>query len=345
MTKIAIIGAGISGLNLAKNFATKNNSINNNLNNSQQNIEYTVFEKARGVGGRMATRRADDFAFDHGAQCFTARTKEFQNFIEPFQEQKIIEQWQGKVISIEEGKKFEKRIWFEPHLTASPAMNSLCKELAKDLNIKLETEVAKITSQNKMAQNNKWLLTSKTDEVLGEFDWVISTAPPAQTYNLMPDVFEHKNEISNIQMHVNFSVMVGFKTPLNLPWIAAKTRRSIIKWISINSSKPSRNPENTCIIIHSKDSWADKNKDMPVADVQNLMLEEFSKLTGIDTKNADFITTHRWLYSIVATTTKAKTYTDAKNKLAACSDWCLSSRIEEAWISSEFTYKKILENL
>jgi renalase len=327
MKKVAIIGAGISGLNLAKKF-------------KEQNIEYIVFEKARGVGGRMSTRRAEDFAFDHGAQCFTARTNEFKNFISPYQKQGIIEEWKGKVISIEEGKKVEKRIWFEQHLVASPAMNSLCKGLAKDLNVKLETEVTPIKNHN-----GKWQLISKTNDDLGEFDWVISTAPPAQTYNLMPDEFAHKNNISDIKMHVNFAVMLGFDEQLNIPWIAAKIRNSKIKWVSINSSKPSRNTNNTCIVIHSKDSWADKNKDVPVADVQQILLDEFAKLTGIEVKDANFVTTHRWLYSIVASTEKIKGYVDLDNNLAACGDWCLTSRIEEAWISSEYVYNNIIQKI
>ncbi len=64
--KIAIIGAGLTGLTLA-----------NRLN---QHAEVTVFEKARGVGGRMTTRHADPFSFDHGAQFFTVRNKRFGQF-------------------------------------------------------------------------------------------------------------------------------------------------------------------------------------------------------------------------------------------------------------------------
>ena len=60
MTKISIIGAGLSGLSVAhllKDYA-----------------DITLFEKARGVSGRIASRRAEPYVFDHGAQYFTART-------------------------------------------------------------------------------------------------------------------------------------------------------------------------------------------------------------------------------------------------------------------------------
>jgi len=76
MVKIAIIGAGISGLALA-------NTIKNNA-------DVELFEKSRGFGGRVATRRANDFNFDHGAQFFKAKTLEFQNYIQPMLDQNII---------------------------------------------------------------------------------------------------------------------------------------------------------------------------------------------------------------------------------------------------------------
>lgn len=43
MKRIAIIGAGLSGLVLARQLAS--------------NADITVFEKARGVGGRMSTSK------------------------------------------------------------------------------------------------------------------------------------------------------------------------------------------------------------------------------------------------------------------------------------------------
>ena len=67
MKKIAIIGAGLSGLSIAHLL--------------KENADITLFEKARGVSGRMSTRRAEPYFFDHGAQYFTARTKAFQDFM------------------------------------------------------------------------------------------------------------------------------------------------------------------------------------------------------------------------------------------------------------------------
>ena len=67
MKKVAIIGAGLAGLTLARRL--------------RGFASVTVLEKSRGLGGRMATRRSDNFEFDHGAQFFTARSTAFRDFI------------------------------------------------------------------------------------------------------------------------------------------------------------------------------------------------------------------------------------------------------------------------
>jgi deoxyribodipyrimidine photolyase len=63
---VAVIGAGISGLFAARTL-------------QDHGMKVTVFEKGRGVGGRMSTRRIGEknsnATFDHGAQYFTARDR------------------------------------------------------------------------------------------------------------------------------------------------------------------------------------------------------------------------------------------------------------------------------
>ena len=63
---IAIVGAGFSGIILAQKL---------------KNIgEVKIFEKARGVGGRMASRIKDDFNFDFGAQFLLLKNLNLKNF-------------------------------------------------------------------------------------------------------------------------------------------------------------------------------------------------------------------------------------------------------------------------
>lgn len=198
--KIAIIGAGISGITLA--------------NNLKDFAEVKIFEKARGLGGRMSSRYHENFAFDHGAQCFTARSDEFQKFLYPFILSEDVAPWQGRAVNIE-GEKITPRFWFETHLVACPNMNSLCKKMAQGLDISTSVEVLEIKKQD-----NSWNLKSKNNEDLGLFDFIISTAPPAQSKKLFGDYFN----IKEIAMQPCFSMMLGFQEKWQNDWIFAKVK-------------------------------------------------------------------------------------------------------------------------
>ncbi len=66
---IAIIGAGIAGAAAARHLG-------------QHGLEAILFDKGRGPGGRLATRRRDGMAFDHGAPYVTASGGTFSRFLQ-----------------------------------------------------------------------------------------------------------------------------------------------------------------------------------------------------------------------------------------------------------------------
>lgn len=84
--RIAIIGAGVSGLTLARSL--------------RQQYEVVVSERTREVGGRMSTYYSEPFSFDHGTQYFTARTRMFQNFLRTYMDSGVVRDWTGKVITL-----------------------------------------------------------------------------------------------------------------------------------------------------------------------------------------------------------------------------------------------------
>ena len=313
MTKprIAIIGAGISGIILAREL--------------QEIAEVKVFEKARGVGGRMSTRYAEQFAFDHGAQCFTARTKAFQRFLQPFIASNDVAPWLGKAVNMENDGTISPRFWFETHLVAAPNMNSLCKKLAVGLDISCGIEVAPIIEK----KANQWHLTDKNNADLGVYDFVISTAPPAQTKNL----FGTKFNVKEVAMQPCYALMLGFNQKWDRDWIFAKVRNNPIKLIAVNSSKPARNSDATSLVIHSRDAWTKENLERDQKEVEEILCQNFTSLTKINYQDAAYKSLHRWRYALVDET-KNESFFDTENKLAATSDWTTNSRIEDVWLAA-----------
>ena len=79
---IAIVGAGISGLSAARKLIEKHNVI--------------IFDKSRGVGGRMSTRYSEAYEFDHGAQYFTAKDERFKVLLSSETFEDVIKPWDSR---------------------------------------------------------------------------------------------------------------------------------------------------------------------------------------------------------------------------------------------------------
>lgn len=112
-----IIGAGISGLTLASRLR-------------QQNKNFIILEKSAGVGGRIATRRGDDCAYDHGAQFIKIKPNEKNP-------------WQEFLKIQEKGK-----VWFSSsetdYIVFPKGLTQFAKILASPLEVRLNEKILHI---------------------------------------------------------------------------------------------------------------------------------------------------------------------------------------------------------
>lgn len=324
--RIAIIGAGVSGLTLAQNL--------------KDHAEVLVFDKARGVGGRMSTRFAEPFYFDHGTQFFTARSKAFQVFIAPLIAKGIVAEWKGKVITYQADNTIKNRLWFEPHYVAVPNMNSLAKYMAEGLDVRLNTEVATL----KEKRSDGWYLHSTDGSHLGVFDWVISTAPPVQSVNLLQSVLADDSALHRARLKGCFTLMIGINAPWTKPWMAAKVHQNPIEWIAVSSSKLGRNKDITSLVVHSNNDWADSHLEDDLHQTQDYLLQQFEAITGISCKKNDYICLHRWKYALMDENEKSKTYFNPHINIAATGDWASASRIEAVWLNAVSLAKEIVQS-
>ena len=322
--KIAIIGAGISAITIAQNLK--------NIAN------VSLFEKSRGVGGRMALRRSGLYEFDHGTQFFTAKDQNFKNFIAPLIKENVIKQWDARFAEFKNNKLLRRTTWDSeyPHYVGVPGMNSISQYLSKDLDITLNTKVNKMVKNS----NNSWELFDDNLNNLGEYDWVISTAPAIQSSEILPKYFKHYNELITRKMVGCFSLMLGFERALPLSWDAALIRDADISWVSINSSKPNR-AKSFSMLIHSTNAWAEKHLSDNYQDVISFLNKETSRIIGYDTSHADHKDLHAWRYANIAKQTKSDILIDYKNRLAACGDWLKQGRVECAFEAGFMMAKEI----
>lgn len=312
MTSIAIIGAGISGLRAAQLL--------------HPHAKVTLFEKSRGVSGRMSTRYNGEYEFDHGAQYFTAKTQEFSTFLQPYIQDDIVAPWIPDGLPEEERKKY----------IAIPRMNSLCKVMAKGLDVRLGTRVEAATYADE-----RWGLTDPNGALLGHFDGLIVTTPAEQARAILRA--EPSAPIEMVSHTANFTLMVGLAEIWSGSWEAIRPENDIVGWATVNSSKPGRNIDYTTLVIQSTNDWAQAHKDADRDWVQMQMISAFNAAVGIDVSDADVLSLHRWLYANVGTPLGASIHADDARKLIIAGDGCLSGRVESAWQSGDAAGRKAVD--
>ena len=330
MKHIAVIGAGIAGLTLARRLGRQ--------------AKITLFEKSRGVSGRLSTRRLGDHEFDHGAQFFCARSKSFRQFLAPFIHEGLVAEWQPKVLTIGLGKKPYKRDWFEPHYVAVPRMNSLCKHLSSNLDINLNTG---ITGLEKFAARDgpEWILHTGDITYQETFDWVISTAPANQTLalfkgHLAPEILSEEIGLSSAYLSPCYSLMLGFSQPLKLGFEAAMVKNLGIEWIMVNSSKPGRSQMPT-LVVQSSNQWAQDHIEDSDDQVIAQMMEDLESTLDNPLPQIVVQSLQRWRYSRVEQALEPDYLLDVENGLAGSGDWCVFGRVEGAFLSAERLARRI----
>lgn len=313
MKKIAVIGAGMAGISFARAL--------------QPSATITLFDKSRGIGGRLSTRRAGDYAFDHGAQFFTARSEAFQQTIQPLVAQGIVAAWNPIIASFDGATLKNTTQWQHPHYVGVPGMSAVGKALAEGLDVHRQTRIAAIKRAG-----DGWRLADDQQQDLGCFDWVVSAAPAEQTAALMPSSFAHQAVVTGRHMQPSFALMLGFQQPLALDFDVAKVTNSAVSWLAVNSSKPGRKPGYS-VLVHADHQWAAQHLEEDREAVIAALCDHTSRLLGHDVATANHIDLHRWRYAIIDPQQGSGFLLDRKQRLAACGDWCVGGRVEAAFQS------------
>lgn len=332
--KIAVIGAGISGLAVARTLTDHGHSI-------------TVFEKSRGVGGRMSTRRCDDgLTFDHGAQYFTARDERFKRCVDSWIDEGVVSAWPNsendsshQVAVIRDGK-IQSYSESVARYVGNPTMNAVCKKLAEGIEIQKATRVGTVTSSDDSIK-----LLDEEGKDLGSFDQVVVTAPAEQSADLLKTFNDLHRQIEDIEMNPCWAVMAAFEERITSDWAGAFIHGSFLSWASRNSTKPGRNSETECIVIHAGPKWTQANWEKPPGDVASEVLEEFWNATQLTRQQPTLLQAHRWRYAIPINKEPSGCLIDSSQRVVVCGDWLAGGRVEGAYLNGIAAAGRLLGTL
>ncbi|MCG3843588.1 NAD(P)-binding protein [Psychrobacter sp. Ps1] len=378
--KIAIIGGGLTGLLTATLLERASNQTGNTP-------QITIFEKSRSVG-RLATRYRSDsetgknWQWSFGAQFFTAKTADFQQFIAPWLDTGLLQPWCAEVVELTPASNNEqspniqsKEQWDAVHARyiSKPKMTSWGRELAaalKHTTIIFKTRVAPLTqylqSQNQQRsqiqifnQNSKQTeLFDETGASLGWFDWVICTAPNGQAVELMANSkFSQQDKITKPQMQACYTLMLGWDDVQKLPetlngqltpqWDVAYLNSAILDRIFIEHQKPAHGELLPSITIHARNDWSEAHVDDDMESVEEQLLQAAKQALNWNEASAPSQTDcHRWRYAATVVNTDAEELgilIDATKQWIVSGDWCAKGNIESCYRIAKQTVKAIMQ--
>ena len=324
---VAVIGAGLSGLICAQRL-------------QDAGFDVTLFEKSRGTGGRMSTRRTDgDLTFDHGAQYFTDRDPVFGRYVQDWLAAKIVAIWDAEIGTLENGH-YEPKEEETLRYVAVPGMSQLGRHLAEDLDVHLETTVAP-----PVYEEGRWLVSDISGYLLDEFDVVVSSAPAAQSSELLAASPELCSAAQQVKMTGCWAVMLAFQESLGLPFDAAFVNDSPLSWIACNSSKPGREDNAEAWVLHASPEWSEEHLEETREAIIAPLLQAFTQATGMSLPVPTFQTAHRWRYALPPEPLSDRFLYDPERRIGACGDWCGGPRVEGAFLSGYQLAERILASV
>ncbi len=332
---VAVIGAGIAGLIAARTLA-------------DHGLPVTVFEKSRGVGGRMATRSWEDgTTFDHGAQYFTARDERFRRYVESWQVEGIVAQWpddQQTVVALDRGRQISES-QSQIRYVGVPGMTAVARHLAKSLTVRLQTSIAEVRlNQETQHAPSQWALYDEQGGTCGHYDRVLVALPAPQAAVLLADLPHLARSLQASELQSCWAVLAQFSRTFDVEWVGAFLHNSPLSWTSRNGTKPGRKSAGESVVIHASPSWTMEHFDCDTDEIVAMMLEAFWSATGLPPQKPLGVQAHRWRYAIPAAPLQTGVMSDGSGTVITCGDWCAGARVEGAFLSGMAAAGRVLNS-
>jgi predicted NAD/FAD-dependent oxidoreductase len=313
--RIAVVGAGVSGLVLARTLRDAGH-------------EVCVFDKGRGVGGRLATRRREQGAFDHGAQRFSARSEAFRAEVDAWE--------RAGVVSRTEPASDEP--WWVPQ----PDANALARALAAGLEVRVSTRVTSLRRQN-----HAWRLALEGGGDPGPFDVVLLTAPAPQSAALLAPHGVFAEALARVQYTPTWALLLlcdaeGVTWPTRT--FTEGRNGDPIHLLVREGGKPGRPPDDALVrlVVHATSAFSLAHLDASDAAVTAALVAVLRTWPGFAGLRVVFAQAHRWRFARVVAPLGEPALYDAERGIGVAGDGMLGPRIEAAWESGRALAARVL---
>lgn len=310
--RIVIIGAGMAGLTCAQAICKAGHAV-------------TLFDKGRGAGGRISTRRIsvneETLAFDHGAQYFTARGASFREQVAHWHIRGVVAPWPVAGADA----------W-----VGTPGMNAPVAHMAAQQEVHFSSHVMGLASEGR-----KWRIMLQDGCAHGPYDAAILALPAEQAAAFLGahDLQMAAHAVA-ARSRPCWTAMIAFSDRLPIETDILRSAGPIA-WAARNSSKPGRDTPETWVVQAGSD-WSLRHLEKDAEDVAERLAAWLTNQTwSVSLPDRKCLAAHRWRYAMTRPSSCGALW-NRDLRLGACGDWLLGPRIELAWQSGSALAAKIL---
>ena len=304
---VAVLGAGMAGAVVGRRLA-------------EAGLSVRVFDKGRGVGGRMATRRVVDvdLQFDHGAQFMRAHGPAFAARLADWERRGVVAPWTGgRTVGV-------------------PGMTAPVRDLLSGLVVATGTTIVRIGRDAA-----GWRLTDGDGATHGPFTAVAVTCPAPQVAALLDASGHALPGVEGATYAPCWSLMLA---------VDARPQEALVEppdgpigLIVRESTKPGRSPGSN-LVVHARPDWSRAHLEDPREAVVEALTRALVDVLGAELRPT-YAAAHRWRYAQVETAVGRPCLYEPAVRLGAAGDWCLGPRIEAAHDSGLALAEAILADL
>jgi predicted NAD/FAD-dependent oxidoreductase len=295
--RVAVVGAGLAGLVAASRLVAGGCAV-------------TVFEKSRGLGGRLATRRSEWGPFDHGAPVVHC------------------EAWQVASLAAE-GTCVR---WGDLGHVGMPGMSALVRPLGAGVDVRTEAEVAAVEPGP-----DGVTLRFKAGGEEGPFARVILALPAPQVLRIA-GALDGAEALRGVEMGPVWTLMAAFGERPDLPDIVRPG--GALDLVVRDSAKPGREGERW--VAHASHDWTRERLEREKEAVLPVLLAEMEDVAEGRLPRPVHVAAHRWRFGLTERALGAPFAALAGGVVLAGGDWALGARGEQAWLSGQAMAEAVL---
>ena len=304
--KIVILGAGMSAVACAENLS--------------ESFKVELYEKSKGFGGRLCSKKYHETRFHVGAQFCSANDQEFKKLLIRNNAKKF----NGLIFNFSKNEDVSTHKYF----VHPDGMQALIKESSKSLDLKPSERCIRVDAQNKVAYFESGLEVA--------YDILISSLPFPQAHELLE--FE---ESLNVNFDPCISVGLIINRDIKTKYSAYQSVNKDISWVA--SSKFFNTAIGETWVLQFSPETSRAMFDSSKNQLTDFASNQLNKL--LDTNiTIEYSYVFKWKYAQCNRLNIKQKFITLKNDIFAIGDWNISPRVESAFLSGKALAEFLMSN-